>query len=195
MHASILPTYIPTHCKLAAQIDLRRIRRNASLMWLTFSSEILVFPDFTCNRRPAGLSLLSQNRTLFCVVWHPYCLLKWHWTASRDYNSASHNTDWTWFCGVDIVTEPAESHQLAHVHNPGIKKKTFRAFLFDDINKIRVWQFPRYKFFILDTFYLDTPYLIIITVLHESFSNFSLGYITVSSFDGKARRKETARLT
>jgi hypothetical protein len=48
------------NCKLGAQIFLRRLRWNASLMWLTFSSKIHVFAgDFTCDGLPGALSLLS----------------------------------------------------------------------------------------------------------------------------------------
>jgi hypothetical protein len=39
--------------------------------------------------------------------------------------------------GVDIVTELAEGHQLAHVRTPGMKK-TFSVFLSADINRLRV---------------------------------------------------------
>jgi hypothetical protein len=34
--------------------------------------------------------------------------------------------------------EFAEGHKLAHARKPGMKKKTFKAFLSDDINRIRV---------------------------------------------------------
>jgi hypothetical protein len=38
------------NCKLAAQIDLRGLHWNASLMQLTFSSDVRVFSgDFTCS--------------------------------------------------------------------------------------------------------------------------------------------------
>jgi hypothetical protein len=51
---------------LAAQIDLHRLHWNASLMRLTFSSEVHVFPgDFTCNRLRVFLSLLFENGMLF----------------------------------------------------------------------------------------------------------------------------------
>jgi hypothetical protein len=84
-------------------------------MRLIFSSEIRVFPgDFARNRLPVVLGLLSQSRMLFRVVsWRPCCVLKRRWAAVRDCNSANHDTNWTWFCGVDIVNELAESHQLA----------------------------------------------------------------------------------
>jgi hypothetical protein len=55
-----------SNCKLAAWLNWRGILWNASLMRLTFSSEIRVFPgDFTCNGLPVVLSLLFQNRMLF----------------------------------------------------------------------------------------------------------------------------------
>jgi hypothetical protein len=104
------------NCKPAARIDLRGLRRNASLMWLTLSSEVLVFPgEFTHNGLPVILSLLSQKRMLF-HVWgrRPYCVIKRRWTAVRDCISASHNTHWTCCCGIDIVTELVVGQQLAH---------------------------------------------------------------------------------
>jgi hypothetical protein len=110
-------------------------------MRLTFSSEIHVFPgDFTCNRLPVVLILLSQNRMLFHVEGRRrYCILKRRRTAIRVFNSSSHSTHWACSCGVDIVTELAESHQLAQVRKLGMKKAS-RVFLSDDINRIRVWK-------------------------------------------------------
>jgi hypothetical protein len=118
-------------CKLAARIDLCRLHWSSSLMWLTFSSEVRVFPeDFTRNRLPVVPSLFSQNRILFCIDgWCPYRVLKWRWTAVRDFNSASHNMHWTCSCGVDIVNDLAEGHLLAHAHKPGMKKD-FQSFPF-----------------------------------------------------------------
>jgi hypothetical protein len=103
-------------------------------MRLTFSSEVRAFPkDFTHNKLPVVLSPLSQNRTVFRVGgWRPYCIVKWCWTAVRVCNS-----HWTCSCGVNILTELAEGHQLAHVHKPGMKKPS--VFLSNDINWIRVW--------------------------------------------------------
>jgi hypothetical protein len=50
------------NCKQEARIHLRGLRWNASLMRPTFSSEVRVFPgDFTCNRLPVALSLLSRT--------------------------------------------------------------------------------------------------------------------------------------
>jgi hypothetical protein len=125
-------------CKLAAQIDLRWLHWNASLMRLTFSSEVCVFQDFTCNRLPVALSLLSQNQMFFHVGdWHPNCVLKLCWRAVRDCSSASHTTHWACSCSVDSVTELTEGHQLVHACKLGMKK-TFRVFLSDYINQICV---------------------------------------------------------
>jgi hypothetical protein len=78
----------------------------------------------TVDWLPVVLSMLSQNRVLFRVRgWHPYWVLKWHWTAVRDCNSATHNMHWTCSCGVDILTELAEGNQLAHAGKPGMNKK------------------------------------------------------------------------
>jgi hypothetical protein len=50
-------------------------------------------------------------------------------------NSAIHNMRLTCSCGVDIVTELAEGHQLAHARKKGMKKN-FQSFPF----RWRVWQ-------------------------------------------------------
>jgi hypothetical protein len=66
--------FVP-NCKLAARIDLRGLRWNASLMRLTFSSEVHVFQEILYATLPIVLSLLSQNRMLFPVGgWRPYIL-------------------------------------------------------------------------------------------------------------------------
>jgi hypothetical protein len=109
-------------CKLAAHIDLRGLRWNASPMQLIFSSEVHVFPEI-----------------LHVGGWCPYCILKRCWTVISDCNSARHNTHWICPCGVDIVTELVEGHQLAHVCKLGTKK-TFRVFLSNNINRICVCQ-------------------------------------------------------
>jgi hypothetical protein len=130
------------NCKLGARIDLRRLHWNASLMRLTFSPEVCVFPDFTCIRLLLVLTLLPQTWMLFRIGgWHPYCVLKWRGTAVRDCNSACHNMHWTCCCGVDIVTELTKGHQLAHVHKPGMKRN-FQSFPFWR-QPDSVWQFPR----------------------------------------------------
>jgi hypothetical protein len=70
--------------------------------------------------------VVLENRMLFPVGgWRPYCVLKRRWTVVRDCNFARHNMLWTWTCGVDIVTELAETHQLAHAHKPSMMKKNF----------------------------------------------------------------------
>jgi hypothetical protein len=134
-HCALLNMEFVCNCKLAAWIDLRRLRWNAYLMQLIFSSEVHVSPgDFKCNRLPAVLTLLSKNRMLFRVgAWHLYCVLKWRWIAIRDYSSASHNMHWICSCGINIITEPDEGHQPAHAHKPGMKKP--RVFLSDDIHQ------------------------------------------------------------
>jgi hypothetical protein len=123
------------NCKLAGQIDLRRLRCSASLMHLTFSSEVHVFSgDLTHNKLPVVLSLLCQNRRLFHIGgWCPYYILKWSWTGIRDRNFASHNRHWTCSCGVYVATELAEGHQLVHAHKPRMKK-SFHSFPFWDTN-------------------------------------------------------------
>jgi hypothetical protein len=61
-HHALLNVEFVCNCKLAAGIDLRALHWNASLMRLTFSSEVRVFPgDLTHNRLPVVLSVLSQN--------------------------------------------------------------------------------------------------------------------------------------
>jgi hypothetical protein len=140
-HGAVLNVECIRNWKLAAWIDLRGRHWNVSLMQLTSSSEVHVFPgDFTRNRQPVVLSLLSQKWMLFHVGgWHPYCVLKWHWTAGRDCNYASPNTHWT--CSVvqhrywARRMSPAGACTLA-----SCEKKTFRVFLSDDINQIYVWQ-------------------------------------------------------
>jgi hypothetical protein len=43
--------------------------------------------------------------------------------------SGSYDTQWTCSCGVDMVTELAEGHQLAHARKHGMKKN-FQSFPF-----------------------------------------------------------------
>jgi hypothetical protein len=59
--------------KLAARIDLHGLRWNTSLMRVTYSSEVRVFPeDFTRNTLPVVLRLLSQDPTIFRLrSWRP----------------------------------------------------------------------------------------------------------------------------
>jgi hypothetical protein len=98
-HRALFNVEFVHNCKLAARIVLRGLRWNASIMRLT-SSEVRDFPgDFTRNRLHAVLSLLSENRMRFRIGgWCPFCILKRHWTAVRNCNSASHNTHWTCSC-------------------------------------------------------------------------------------------------
>jgi hypothetical protein len=112
------------YCKPAALIDLRGSRWNASLMRLPFSSEVLVIPeDFTRKILSVVLSLLSQSRMFFRIGgFRPYCVLKLRWTAVRYCNSARHNTHSACSCCVDIVTELAGGHQLAHARKSGMEK-------------------------------------------------------------------------
>jgi hypothetical protein len=101
-HPALLDVEFVPKCKLTARIDLRGLHWNASLMWLTISSEVPVFPgDFIHNRLPAVISLLAQNRMIFHVGRH-------------------------------------------------------RVFLSEDINRIHVWQFPRYKISFWIPFLSDT---------------------------------------
>jgi hypothetical protein len=96
-HDALLNVEFVRSYKLAARVDLRGLRR--------ISSDFHVFPgDFTRNRLPVVLSLLSQNWMLFRVGgWRPYCVLKQRWKAVSYCNSASHNTHWNFSCGIDIT--------------------------------------------------------------------------------------------
>jgi hypothetical protein len=120
--------------KQAARIDLGRLCWNASLMRLTFSSEVCVFPDFTHNRLPVVLSLLSQNWILFHIGgWHSYCILKQRWSAIRDCNFASHNTHWTCFVLTLLLSLPKATSWYLR-----ISWAWKRVFLSNDINRIHV---------------------------------------------------------
>jgi hypothetical protein len=67
-HRAMLNVGFVRNCKLLAQIDLRELHWNSSLKRLTFFSEVHIFPgDFTSNRLPGVLGLLSQNGMLFRV--------------------------------------------------------------------------------------------------------------------------------
>jgi hypothetical protein len=112
-------------CKLAAQIDLRRICWSASPMWSIFSSEVHVFQEISHSTD----YMSSQNQMLLYVGgWCPHCVLKLCRIAIRDCNSAIHNTHWTCSCGVDTVSEPIEGQQLAHVRGSGMGKKNLKSF-------------------------------------------------------------------
>jgi hypothetical protein len=112
------------NCKLAARIDLCRLRWNASLMQLTFSSGVHVCPgDFTHNRLPVVPSLPFQDQVLFHVGgWCPHWVLKRRWTTVRAFSSAGYNMYWICSCGVDIITDLTGGHQLVHARKPGMKK-------------------------------------------------------------------------
>jgi hypothetical protein len=53
------------NCKLAVWIDLRRLRWNASIIRLTFTSEVRVFLDFARNGLPAVLSFFVPEPNAF----------------------------------------------------------------------------------------------------------------------------------
>jgi hypothetical protein len=121
--------FVTASCNLVARIDLSGLRWNAPPMRLTFSSEIRIFSgDFIRNRL---LQFVVPVPMFFRIGgFRPYCILNRGWTAARDCNSASQNTHWTCSCDVNIVTELAEGHQLAHGHKPDMKKKNFQSFPF-----------------------------------------------------------------
>jgi hypothetical protein len=104
-----------------------------------------------------------QRETIKVGGWSPYYFLKRGWTAVRKCNSTSHNTHWTCSCGVDIVTELAEGHKLAHARKSGMKKKTFRVFLSDDINPDRRMTVSFRNIIFMDTLFLASQSALCVT--------------------------------
>jgi hypothetical protein len=66
-----------------------------------------------------------------------------------------------------------------HVRKPGMKEN-FQRFPFWCHKSIHVWQFPRYKFFILGTFHPDTVYFCnwFLLAVHDGFLDPKLMFFT-----------------